>query len=301
MLWLATAELAASLSNAGALGTLSPYAGMEQDGDPLENLRRQIRKIRELTDKPFAVNVLLDLAESGLLIDVLLQENVKIVVTAAGSPKPFTELLSSAGSRVLHVVSSVDQAQLAEACGVDAVIAEGAEAGGRIGRDETPLFSLIPQVADAVTLPVVAAGGIVDARGLKAAFALGAEGVQMGTRFVAAEECIAHSNYKQAILSARDADTIVTRRSIIPTRSLKTRYSLDLAELEKTGASPNQLLEMAGRGRARKAQIEGNLKEGDAYAGASAGLIHEILPAARIVEMMVKGCNQPPQIQRTRK
>ncbi len=242
MLWIANAELAAAVSNAGALGTVSPCAGMKEDGDPFENLQLQIRQTRQLTNKPFAVNIPLDLPSSGLLISHLLDEDVKIAVTAAGSPGLFTELLHSSGICVMHVISSVSQARFAETCGVDAVIAEGVEAGGRIGRDELPLFSLLPQVADAVSIPVIAAGGIVDGRGMAAAFALGADGVQLGTRFIATEECIAHTNYKKAILRAGDTDTIVAGRQLLPARRLKSAFSLKLSDLRKIG-SCNQFLE----------------------------------------------------------
>lgn len=286
MLWIATAELAGAVSNAGALGILSPCAGMEEGGDPLANLHLQIERMRKLTDRPFGVNIPLDLPSSGLLLDLLLRERVPIVVTAAGSPGIYTELLRSAGIRVVHVVSSVSQARLAESFHVDAVIAEGSEAGGRIGRLELPLFSLLPQIVDAVSIPVVAAGGIADKRGVAAALALGADGVQLGTRFIATEECIAHRNYKQAIVEASDGDTLVTRRATKPTRSLKTKFSLQLASMEKAGASAEDVLAYAGRGRARKAQLEGDLAEGDAYAGASVGLIRDILPAAKVLQSL---------------
>jgi enoyl-[acyl-carrier protein] reductase II len=253
MLRLATAELAAAVSNAGALGILSPYAGMEHGDDPLENLRRQISRTRRLTEKPFGINIPLDLPESGLLTDLLLKENVQIVVTSAGSPEIFTELLHSAGIRIAHVISSAAQARFAESCNIDVVIAEGAEAGGRLGLDEISLFSLVPQVADAVSLPIIAAGGIADGRGMAAAFALGAEGVQLGTRFIAAEECIAHPKYKQAIIDAGDADTIVTGRLSAPARILKS---------------------------------------GEGYAGSSAGLVKQVLPAARIVQQLIQSHNE---------
>ena len=292
MLWIANAELAASVSNAGALGTVSPHAGMKDDGDPLKNLRLQVHRTRQLTDKPFAVNIPLDLPSSGLLINLLLDEDVKIAVTAAGSPGLFTELLHSSGIRVMHVISSVAQAQFAESCGVDAVIAEGAEAGGRIGRDELPLFSLIPQVADAVSIPVIAAGGIVDGRGMAAAFALGADGVQLGTRFISTEECIAHANYKKAILRAGDTDTIVAGRPLLPARRLKSAFSLKLSDLEKSGIAIDSLYDFVGRGRARKAQIDGDLENGDLYLGSSAGLIGEIIPAAEIVKSLIEHYNR---------
>ena len=291
MLWIGNAELAASVSNSGALGTVSPYAGMKDDGDPLENLRLQIHRTRQLTERPFAVNIPLDLPASGLFINILLEEDVKIAVTAAGSPELFTELLHSSGVLVMHVISSTSQARFAETCGVDAVIAEGVEAGGRIGRDELPLFSLIPQVADAVSIPVIAAGGIVDGRGMAAAFALGADGVQIGTRFIATEECLAHPNYKKAILNAGDTDTIVAGRSLLPARRLKSAFSLKLSGLERSGTAIDSLNAFVGRGRARKAQIDGDLEAGDLYSGASVGLIKKILPAAEIVKSLVKDCN----------
>jgi enoyl-[acyl-carrier protein] reductase II len=275
MLWLAGAELAASVSNTGALGILSPYAGMEEDADPQENLRRLIRLTRKLTDKPFGVNIPLDLPVSGLLMDVLLQEKAKIIITAAGSPKLFTELLRSERIRVIHVISSIHQAQSAESCNVDAVIAEGFEAAGRLGREELSLFSLIPQVVNAVSLPVIAAGGIVDGRGMAAALALGADGVQLGTRFVASEECLAHFKYKQAIVDA--GDTVVKRDGPIPVRMLKSAPAVDNSQRS------------AGRSRSRLAQLEGDLVNGVACAGSSVGLIKEILPAAVIIESLMTG------------
>jgi enoyl-[acyl-carrier protein] reductase II len=293
MLWIADAALASSVSNAGALGTISPYAGMKEDGDPLENLRFQIHKTRKLTANPFAVNIPLYLPNSGLLINLLLEERIQIVVTAAGNPALFTELLRSSKIQVLHVISSVSQAQFAESCGVDAVIAEGVEAGGRIGRDEMPSFSLIPQVADAVSIPVIAAGGIVDGRQMEAAIALGADGVQLGTRFIAATECIAHPNYKQAIIEAADADTIVAGRAIEPARRIKSKFSLELSKMERSGASMESLRTFAGRGRARKAQIDGDLEEGDFLAGASVGLITGVLPAAKIIDNFARGFAPP--------
>jgi len=288
MLWLATAELAAAVSNAGALGMISPFAGMERNGDPLENLRLQIARARNLTKKPFGINIPLDLDQSGILIDTILKEKVNIVVTAAGDPYHYTEVLREEGVKVLHVVSTAKQAQSAESCRVDAVIVEGVEAAAHLGFDEIPLFSLIPQVVDVVSVPIIAAGGIADARGVVAAFALGAEGVQLGTRFVAVEENIAHSKYKQAILNAEDTDTVITGRKLLPTRSLKTEFTRRLLELEESGASASDIREFLGYSRARTGQIEGDLENGEAYAGASAGLIKEILPAAEVVQRLVE-------------
>jgi len=288
MLWLATAELAAAVSNAGALGMISPFAGMEKHGDPLENLRLQIARARKLTKKPFGINIPLDLDQSGMLIDTILKEKVNTVVTAAGDPHHYTEVLRKEGVKVLHVVSTAKQAQSAESCKVDAVIVEGVEAAAHLGFDEIPLFSLIPRVADVVSIPVIAAGGIADARGVVAAFALGAEGVQLGTRFVAVEENIAHSEYKQAILNAEDSDTVITCRKLLPTRSLKTVFTRRLLELEGSGASAGDIREFLGYSRARTGQIEGDLENGEAYSGASAGLINEILPAAEVVQRLVE-------------
>ena len=289
MLWLANAELASSVSNAGALGIISPMAGMGKCGSSSEHLKFQIAKARELTNRPFGVNIPLDLEESGILVDVLLREEVEVVITAAGNPAHYTELLRQNGARVFHVVSSVRQAQIAEACTVDAVIVEGVEAAGHIGFDELPLFSLIPQVADAVSIPVIGAGGIVDARGLVAALSLGAEGVQLGTRFVAVEESIANIRYKQAIIEAKDTGTVVTCRRLLPTRTLKTEFSRKLLEMEESGASANDIREFLGRSRARKGQLEGDLINGEAYCGASVGLIREIIPAAMVVQKLVEG------------
>ena len=289
MLWLATAELAAAVSNAGALGMISPFAGMERNGDPLENLRLQVARARKLTKKPFGINIPLDLDQSGILIDTILKEKVNIVVTAAGDPHHYTEVLRKEGVKVLHVVSTAKQAQSAESCRVDAVIVEGVEAAAHLGFDEIPLFSLIPQVADVVSIPVIAAGGIADARGVVAAFALGAEGVQLGTRFVAVEENIAHSKYKQAILNAEDTDTSITCRKLLPTRSLKTEFTRRLLELEESGASAGDIREFLGYSRARRGQIEGDLENGEVYSGASAGLIKEVLPAAEVVQRLVEG------------
>jgi len=289
MLWLATAELAAAVSNAGALGIISPFAGMRRHGDPIENLRLQLVKARNLTRNPFGINILLDLEKSGMLIDMAIQEGVKIVITAGGDPHYYTELLSKEGVKILHVVSNVRQSQIAESCGVNAVIAEGLEAAAHLGFDELPLFSLIPQVADAVSIPIIGAGGIVDARGLVASLALGAEGVQLGTRFVAVDENIANPKYKRAILEAKDTDTVITCRKLLPTRSLKTEFTLQLLELEESGASADDLRNFLGFSRARAGQLEGDLENGEAYCGASAGLIKEIIPAAKVIQNLVEG------------
>lgn len=289
MLWLATAELAAAVSNAGGLGVISPFAGMEKDGDSSKNLKFQIAKVRELTEKPFGVNIPLYLQQSGVFMDVLIKEEIPIAITSGGDPHYYTELLHQGGIKVIHVVSSVKQARIAESCKVDAVIAEGVEAGAYVGFDEIPLFSLIPQIADAVSVPIIAAGGIVDARGIVAAFALGAEGVQLGTRFVAVEENIASPNYKQAIIEAKDTDTVITCRKLLPTRSLRTEFTRRLLELEESGDSTEEIRAFLGYSRARKGQIEGDLVNGEFYCGASVGLIKEILPAGTVIRELIEG------------
>jgi enoyl-[acyl-carrier protein] reductase II len=289
MLWLATSELAAAVSEAGGLGIISPMAGMEKHGDAAKNLEKQIRSMRKLTGKPFGVNIPLDLEQSGLLIDVALKEEVETVVTAAGHPGHYTEVLRKKGIKVFHVVSSVRQARKAASCQVDAVIAEGIEAAGHNGIDELPLFSLIPQVVDAISIPVVAAGGIVDGRGIVAAMALGAEGVQLGTRFVAVNECVAHQTYKQAIIDADDTGSVITCRKLLPTRSLKTEFSMKLLKMEESGASAEEVRKFLGYSRARKGQLEGDLDDGEAYCGSSVGLIGETIPAALVVQRLVAG------------
>ena len=222
-------------------------------------------------------------------MDVVLKEEVCIVITSGGDPGLYTEVLRQEGRKVLHVVSSVRQAQRAESCKVDALIVEGVEAAAYVGFDEIPLFSLIPQVADVVSIPIIAAGGIVDARGVVAAFALGAEGVQLGTRFVAVEENIANPNYKQAIIDAKDTDTVITCRKLLPTRSLRTEFTRRLLELEKSGASAEAIRDFLGYQSSEERAIEGDLVNGEAYAGASAGLIKEILPAATVIQELVDG------------
>jgi enoyl-[acyl-carrier protein] reductase II len=289
MLWLADAVLAAAVSNAGALGVVSPLAGMGRADQPSENFLKQIQAIKLLTKKPFGVNLPLDLPYIEMLVDVAIEEGIGIVITAAGHPSAFSPLFKKRGCTLLHVVSNVHQAKTAECHGVDAVIAEGFEAAAHIGPDELPLFSLIPQVVDAVSIPVIAAGGIVDSRGMVAAMALGAQAVQLGTRFVVVKENLAHINYKNAIVAAGDSDTIITCRDLLPTRSLKTEFSKKLMEFEKSGACPQELIEFIGYRSNRRAQVEGELDGGEAYCGASAGLIKRIQPASQVVRELIEG------------
>ena len=282
MLWLATAELAAAVSNSGALGTVSPYAAMPKDGDPLKNLEIQLARLRKTAKGPFAVNIMLDLPLSGVLLDAAVRGGAKVVITAAGDPGIYTPLLRCCGVTSLHVVTSAAQAKKAENAGVDAVVVQGIEAGGRHARGSQPLFSLLPRVLDAVNLPVVAAGGIVDGRGAAAALALGASAVQLGTRFIATAECPAHLSYKQRILAAGDGATVLTGGDA-PCRCLDTVFTRRLRELEACGATPEELRAARLFRGSREAQLEGRADLGELYCGASAGLIQEVFPAAEVV------------------
>ncbi|MFQ5924667.1 MAG: NAD(P)H-dependent flavin oxidoreductase [Dehalococcoidia bacterium] len=289
MTWIANAELVAAVSNAGALGLVSPNAGMKLEGNVVEHLRGQIRKAKSLTDKPVGVNLPVQIPEMKELIGVIIEEGVEVVTTAAGNPALYTPLLKEGGVKVLHVVASVSHAQGAERSGVDAVIAEGYEAGGHNGFDELPTMVLVPQVVDAVGIPVVAAGGIADARGLVAALALGAEGVQMGTRFVATHECVAHPNFKEGIVKASDTGTAITGRKLGPARVLKGEFVSKLLEVESKGALAEELLVFIGIGRARSGQLDGEMIDGEAYCGAVAGMIREIVSAGDVVKSLVQG------------
>jgi len=288
MAWVATAELAAAVSSAGGLGVISPNAGRALNVDWVENLRSQIARASSLTDKPFAVNLPLRARQVRELVDVVIQQKVPIVVTSVGDPVDYTYLLKDAGIKVLHLVASVRHAVRAESCGVDAVVAEGYEAGGHGGFDELPTLVLLPQVVDAVRIPVVAAGGIADARGFIAALALGAEGVQMGTRFFASRESIAHQKAKEAVAKAGDTDTIVTCRKLGPRRTLRNEVTARLAEMESSGASAHDLEAFLGTSRVWKGQIDGDLVNGEVYCGAIAGMITDIMSAGDIVQSIIR-------------
>lgn len=288
MVWIANAELAAAVSNAGGLGLISPTAGMSHTVDQVENLKKQIEIAKSLTSKPFGVNLpILNNPQIENLVAEVIESKVKAVVTAAGNPAIYTSRFKVAGIKVMHVVAAVRHAQNAEKRGVDAVIAEGYEAGGHNGLDELTTFTLTPQVVDAVTIPVVAAGGIADARGVVAALALGADGVQMGTRFVATHECNAHQAFKEAIVKASDTDTVITGRKLGATRILKDKVSAKILEMEAAGASVEELLAFIGSGRARAGQLEGDMSNGEAYCGAIAGMVKEIKSVAEIIRSIV--------------
>lgn len=284
---IANAELAAAVSNAGGLGVISPNAGMAPEADMVENLRRQIRKAHRLTSKPFGVNLPLTQVMINELIEVAINERVSVAVTGRGNPAIYTSYLKEAGVKVLHVVASVKHARKAEEGGVDTVIAEGFESGGHGGFDEVPTFVLVPQVVDAVAIPVVAAGGIADARGLIAALALGAEGVQIGTRFFASTECIAHQKAKEAIVRASDTDTVMTCRRFEPGRVLKNEVAARVVEMESSGATASEILDFLGTNRGRQGELDGDLVNGEVYCGAIAGMIKEIVSAREIVNSLI--------------
>ena len=275
MAWGATAELAAAVSNGGGLGLIA--AG----GAPADAVREQIRKCRELTDKPFGVNVMLMSPFAEEVMEVVIEEKPAVVATGAGNPGKYIENLKAAGIKILPVIASVAMAQKMEKMGADAVIAEGTEAGGHIG--EITTMCLTPQVVDAVNIPVVCAGGIADVRGAVAAFALGADGIQVGTRFICSDECIAHENYKQAVIKAKDRDAVVTGRSTgAPVRALKNKLTKEYQRLEKENASAEEI-EQLGVGGLRKAFMEGDTQMGSLMAGQSAAMVKRIEPCADII------------------
>ena len=275
MAWVATAELAAAVSNGGGLGLIA--AG----GAPAEVVREQIRKCRTLTDKPFGVNVMLMSPFAPEVMQVIIEEKPAVVATGAGNPAKYIEPLKEAGIKIIPVIASVAMAQKMEKLGADAVVAEGTEAGGHIG--EITTMCLTPQVCDAVSIPVICAGGIADVRGAMAAFALGAEGIQVGTRFICSDECIAHENYKNAVLGAKDRDAVVTGRSTgAPVRALKNKLTREYERLEKANASKEEIEEL-GVGGLRRAFAEGDVQNGSLMAGQSAAMVTKIEPCADII------------------
>ena len=276
MAWLGTAELVSAVSEAGGMGTIG-----SGHADP-DWLRDQIRKTKAATDKPFAVNIMLMSPFLKDNLNVLLEEKVPVVTFGAGNPGSHIPVLREAGIKVIPVVSSVALAIRLDRLGIDAIIAEGMESGGHIGDIAT--FPLIPQIVDSVKVPVIAAGGIADGRGLVAALALGAQAVQMGTRFICSVECIAHAKYKDQIVQARDRSTVITGNSTgHPVRCLANKFTREFAAMEKSGATV-EMLENLGKGRMVAGVIEGNVEEGSLMAGQIAGMIKEIKPVKTIIE-----------------
>ena len=267
MAWVAEYHLAAAVSEAGGLGIIG--AG----GAPAEFVREQIRKVKEITEKPFGVNLMLMNPEADAIDQVIVEEGVKVVTTGAGNPGKYLAMWKEAGVKIIPVVASVAMARMMERAGVDAVVAEGTESGGHIGSATT--MTLVPQVVDAVSIPVIAAGGIADGRGLAAAMMLGAEAVQMGTRFIVAKESIVHDNYKKKVIAAKDIDSEVTGMSHgHPVRQLRNQMTREYLKKEKAGA-PFEELEQLTLGALRKAVVEGDAVNGTLMAGQIAGLVHE--------------------------
>ena len=280
MAWVAEHKLAAAVSNAGGLGIIGAASA------PPEVVREEIRKCKELTDKPFGVNIMLLNPNAEDVAKIVVEEGVKAVTTGAGNPGKFMELWKNAGVKVIPVVASVAMAKMMERAGADAVVAEGMESGGHIG--STTTMALVPQVVDAVSIPVIAAGGIADGRGMAAAFMLGAEGIQMGTRFVASKESIVHENYKNQIIKAKDIDSVVTGMSTgHPVRSLRNQMTREYLKLEKENADFMEL-EKLTLGSLRKAVQDGDTVNGTLMAGQIAGLIRREQPCREIIEETVQ-------------
>ena len=278
MIWCSGWELAAAVSNAGGLGLIGS-GSMYPDV-----LRDHIRKCKLATNKPFGVNVPLLYPAIDKHIQILIEEGVKIVFTSAGNPKTWTSILKGHGITVVHVVSNVKFALKAVEAGVDAIVAEGFEAGGHNGREETTSLVLIPMIRNAVAVPVIAAGGIVTGRQMLAAMALGADGVQIGSRFVVSNESSAHVNFKNRVISTNEGDTLLTMKQLVPVRLLKNKFFDQIQSAELRGATAEELKEILGRARAKRGMFEGDLEEGELEIGQVSAMLNKILPAAEIVK-----------------
>jgi len=278
MVWCSGWRLASAVSNAGGLGLLGAGSMHPQ------TLAEHIRKCRAATTKPFGVNVPLLYPEMAAIMEILAEEGVKIVFTSAGNPATWTPRLKSKGMTVVHVVSSSRFAQKAEQAGVDAVVAEGFEAGGHNGREETTTLCLVPLVADVVRIPVIAAGGIASGRAILAMEALGASGVQIGSRFAVSQESSAHDNFKMRVIESREGDTHLTLKQLTPVRLLRNDFFQQVQEAETRGASKDELMQLLGRGRAKSGIFEGDLSEGELEIGQVAAAIRDVRPAAEILK-----------------
>lgn len=280
MAWVAEYHLAAGVSNAGGLGLIGAASA------PAEWVREQIREAKKLTDKPFGVNIMLMSPYADEVAKVVAEEGVKVVTTGAGNSEKYMKMWKKAGVKVIPVVASVALAKRMERCGADALVAEGTEAGGHIGENTTMV--LVPQIVDAVNIPVIAAGGIADGRGIAAAFMLGARAVQMGTHFVATKESMVHENYKNAILKAKDIDSRVTGRTTgHPVRALRNQMTKQYLDMEKAGASFEEL-EHLTLGGLRRAVVDGDVVNGSVMAGQSAAMVKEILSCEELIQKLVK-------------
>ncbi|MGJ8684563.1 MAG: NAD(P)H-dependent flavin oxidoreductase [Nonlabens sp.] len=281
MIWASGYKLASAVSNAGGLGLIGA-GSMYPDV-----LREHIQKCKKATDKPYGVNVPLLYTDLEEILQIIIEEKVPIVFTSAGNPKTYTKRLKDAGIIVVHVVSSVKFALKCQDAGVDAVVAEGFEAGGHNGREETTTLTLIPMVKAALEIPLIAAGGIATGRGMLAAMTLGAEAVQVGSRFVATHEASSHLAFKQAVVDAKEGDTHLTLKELAPVRLLRNKFWGEVQELYKTAPTPEKLKDLLGRARAKKGMFEGDLNDGELEIGQISGLINDIIPAAQVVENMV--------------
>ncbi len=289
MIWCSGWRLASAVSNAGGLGLIGS-GSMNPD-----ILLEQITKCKQATNKPFGVNIPLIFPFAEEFINIVIQEKIPIVFTSAGNPSKWTPLLKSHGIRVVHVIANVKFAKKCEEAGVDAVVAEGFEAGGHNGREETTSMVLIPMIREAISIPLIAAGGIATGRGMLAAFALGADAVQIGSRFVATPESSAHDSFKLRILQATEGDTKLMMKRLTPVRLLKNKFYDEIENLENQGASLEQIAEHLGKGRARKGMFEGNEQEGELEIGQISGLIHQIKPAATILQEILDEFHQAQQ------
>ena len=285
MVWVSGYKLAAAVSNTGGLGIIGA-------GSMYPNvLREHIQKCKKATTKPFAVNVPLFYPDLEEIINIIVEEEVKIVFTSAGSPKLWTKYLKENGIIVVHVVSSVKFALKSQEAGVDAIVAEGFEAGGHNGKEETTTFTLIPMVKAQINIPIIAAGGIATGNSMLAAMILGADAVQIGSRFVASKESSAHINFKNEVVKAKDGDTLLTLKELIPARLLKNKFFYDIEDLYAKNASVEEIKELLGRARAKKGMFEGDLENGELEIGQITGLINEIIPAADIVKEIIRDYN----------
>jgi enoyl-[acyl-carrier protein] reductase II len=281
MVWNSGWRLASAASNSGILGVLG--AGSMYP----EVLREHIIKCKKATDKPFGVNVPMLYPDIEKLMAIIVEEDVKIVFTSAGNPKTWTTWLQNKGITVVHVVSSVKFALKALEAGVDAIVAEGFEAGGHNGRDETTTLTLLPMVREKISIPLIAAGGIATGKAMLACMVLGADGVQIGSRFVASDESSAHHAFKKIVVDAKEGDTQLTLKELAPVRLIKNKFYQDVQELYKKGATIEELKTLLGRARAKKGMFEGDLDEGELEIGQVSGLIHDIKPVSKIVEAIV--------------
>lgn len=282
MIWCSGWRLASAVSNAGGLGLIGSGSMYP------EVLREHIQKCKKATDKPFGVNVPLLYPNIDEHIKIIIEEGVKIVFTSAGNPKTWTQHLKQHGITVVHVVSNVKFALKCQEAGVDAIVAEGFEAGGHNGREETTTLVLIPMVKKAIHIPLIAAGGIGSGAAMAASFALGADGVQIGSLFAATQESSAHQNFKEAIVNSHEGDTQLTLKQLTPVRLIKNKFFKEIDDAEKRGANSEELQQILGRARAKKGMFEGDLEEGELEIGQISGSIKQIKPAAQVVEELMK-------------